>query len=266
MSWATIRPSLRQPGPVVDHRRVPLGRRRQVLVAVVDHPHRLARPPRQERRVEGDHRRVLLLAAEPAAGLRLDDLDERRVEAHARDQRLVDVVRALEAAVDGDPAVLAWQRDHRVVLDVQLLLVADAVGALDHDVGGGERRVHVAAPELVVGEHDVRLERVEDGRERLGAERHPALRLAERLAVRARRSARRARPGAGSRRRPGRGSAGPTRGSRRSSCPGCRPRSRRRRGPRGTPGRARSRAAVAWASVERIVAPYQAPGNTRSSV
>ena len=34
----------RDAGPVADDRRVPLGRRGEVLVAVVDHPHRLARP------------------------------------------------------------------------------------------------------------------------------------------------------------------------------------------------------------------------------
>ena len=55
-------------------------------------------------------------------------------------QRLVDVVRALERAVDGDAAVLARDGDHRVVLDVELLLVADPVLALEDEVGRGERR------------------------------------------------------------------------------------------------------------------------------
>ena len=43
-------------------------------MAVVDHPDRLAALQREQRRVEGDDRGVLLLAAEPAAGLGLDDL------------------------------------------------------------------------------------------------------------------------------------------------------------------------------------------------
>ncbi len=60
-------------GPVADDRRVALGRGREVLVAVVDHPHRPTGLPGQQRRVQRDHRRVLLLATEPAAGLRLDD-------------------------------------------------------------------------------------------------------------------------------------------------------------------------------------------------
>ena len=39
--------------------------------------------------------------------------------------------------------------DHRVVLDVQLLLVADPVLALEDEVGGGEGRVEVAALDRV---------------------------------------------------------------------------------------------------------------------
>ena len=73
MSWAMSRPSRVTPGPVADDRRVALGRRREVLVAVVDHPDRSPGLARQQRRVQRDHRRVFLLAAEPAAGLRLDD-------------------------------------------------------------------------------------------------------------------------------------------------------------------------------------------------
>ena len=134
--------------------------------------------------MEGDHRRVLLLPAEAAAGLRLHDLDARVVERHPRDERPVDVVGALEAAMHGDPAVVPGQRDHRVVLDVQLLLVPHAVRALDHDVCARQGGIDIAARELVVGEHQRRLERVEDRREGRRAECHAALRLAQRLAVR----------------------------------------------------------------------------------
>ena len=42
--------------------------------------------------------------------------------------------------MDRDPAVLAGHGDHRVVLDVELLLVADAIRALDDAVGLGEPR------------------------------------------------------------------------------------------------------------------------------
>ena len=48
-----------------------------------------------------------LLAAEPTAGLGLDDLGLAVVQPQRPLQRLVDVVRTLERAVDRDPAVLA---------------------------------------------------------------------------------------------------------------------------------------------------------------
>ena len=64
---------LRDAGAVADDRGVALRRRRDVLVAVVDHAHRLAEPLCQQRRVDGDHRRVFLFATEAATGLSLDD-------------------------------------------------------------------------------------------------------------------------------------------------------------------------------------------------
>ena len=121
--------------------------------------------------MERDHRRVLLLAPEPAAGLGLDDARLAVVDREAALQRRVDVVRALERAVDGDPAVARRDRDHRVVLDVQLLLVTDPVLALEDEVGGGEGGVRVADGHLVGGELVVRDLGVEDRRERLRADR-----------------------------------------------------------------------------------------------
>ena len=100
-------------------------------------------------------------------------------------ERLVDVVRALQRAVDDDPAVLAGHGDHRVVLDVQLLLVADPVGALDDQVGGGEPRVKVVGREPsyeaktwsdAIG--------VEDRRQGLCPRLDPALEPPQRLLVR----------------------------------------------------------------------------------
>ena len=153
-------------GPVADDRGVALRRRRQVLVAVVDHPDGLAGLPRQEGGVEGDDRWVLLLAAEAAAGLGLNDPGLLVGQAQRPLQRLVDVVRALERAVDCHAAVLAGDRDHRIVLDVELLLVTDAVLALDHEVRLGESALEVARGDVEVGEDVVREARVEDGRER----------------------------------------------------------------------------------------------------
>ena len=171
-------------GPVADDRRVALGRGRQVLVAVVDHPHRTPGLARQQRRVQRDHRRVLLLATEPAAGLRLDDARLPIVDAESALERGVDVVRALERAVDGDPAICRRDRDHRVVLDVQLLLVADPVLALEDEVGGRERRVGIAGRQLVGREEGVGLERVEDGRKRFADDLRGAARRPQRRPIR----------------------------------------------------------------------------------
>ena len=165
MSWATSVPSAFTPVRWVTIGRVALRRRGEVLVAVVDHPDRLAGLAGEERRVEGDDRGVLLLAAEPAARLGLDDPRLFVVQAERPLQRLVDVVRALERAVDRDAAVLARDRDHRVVLDVELLLVADPVLALeDRGPPSAKPAVEVARRDLVVGEDVVARERVEDRR------------------------------------------------------------------------------------------------------
>ena len=161
-----------------------LRRRGDVLVAVVDHPDRLARGPRQQRRMDGQDRRVLLLATEAAAGLRLDDLRAGVVETERPLERPMDVVRALERAVDGHPAVRPRHRDHRVVLDVQLLLVAHPVLALDDDVGGGHRGIDLAALDRVAGEHVGALERVEHRVQLLGARLEAATRLAQGRPVR----------------------------------------------------------------------------------
>ena len=70
--------------------------------------------------------------------------------------------------MDGHPAVAGRDRDHRVVLDVELLLVADPVLALEDEVGGGERRRRGRRGHLVGGELVLRGFGVEDGGERLG--------------------------------------------------------------------------------------------------
>ena len=114
--------------------------------------------------MEPDHRRVLLLATEPAAGLRLDDSGLDIVHPEATLQRAVDVVRALQRAVNGHAAVVGRDGDDRVVLDVELFLVTDAVLALEHEVGGGESGVRVALGDVVGGEDVLRDERIEHRR------------------------------------------------------------------------------------------------------
>ena len=140
------------PPALPNDRRVALGRRREVLVAVVDHPHRLAHALRQQSGVDGDHRRVLLLAAEAAARLGLHDHRLLGRQPQRPPERLVDVVGALQRAVDGDPAVRPWHADHGLVLDVELLLVTDSVLAFDDQVGRREAGVDVAVEQVEMGE------------------------------------------------------------------------------------------------------------------
>ena len=129
-------------------------------------------------------RRVVLLAAAAAAGLCLRD-DRLLVGQRQRSlERLVDVVRALHRARDRDATVRARLGDHRLVLDVELLLVPDAVLALDDQRGLGERGIGVAVLDLIGGEVMGRLERVEHRRQRLGPRLDMPARLPQRGLVR----------------------------------------------------------------------------------
>ena len=91
----------------------------------------------------GDHRRVLLLAAETAAGLRLHHAHLAFRQAQQCGERAVHVVRALERTHDGHASV-GGDGQHPVGLDVEVLLVAGPVLALDHDVRLAEALVDVA--------------------------------------------------------------------------------------------------------------------------
>src|SRR6202162_5749078 len=133
-STATAQPSVfLYAGPMPDDAGMPLGRGEHVLGAVVDHLDRPTGLQGEQAGVRGDHRGVLFLAAEAAPRLRLDDADllGRKAEQHA--ERLVDVIRALERAVDRHAAVLR-HGDGAVGLDIELLLEADTVLAFDDEV------------------------------------------------------------------------------------------------------------------------------------
>ena len=114
--------------------------------------------------MDGQHGRVLFLAAEAAAGLRLDDPDLLDRQAERAPERRVDVVRALERAGDRDPAVRFRGRDHRLRLDVDVLLGTDPVGPFHDQVGLGEARLEVALGDLVPGEGLLGRQQVEDRR------------------------------------------------------------------------------------------------------
>ena len=253
-------------GPVADDGRVALGRGGDVLVAVVDHPDRALGLAGEERRVQPDDRRELLLATEPAAGLRLDDPRRIVVEPEAALERPVQVVRALERAGDGDAAALGRDGDHRVVLDVQLLLVADPVLALDDEVRG--RRGRPPRPPVSM-RYSAKVWSLASG-SKTGASR------VVRGVARCRASRSVARSGAA---RSASGSAwcwiSPPSGTRigwsllmllTMFSPGMSAAVTTTTLVQSKAGSRSSASKVAWASVERIVAPYQAPGTTMSSV
>ena len=119
--------------------------------------------------MERDDRRVLLLAAEPAAGLGLDDLRLGVVEAERPLQRLVDVVRALERAVDGrrrrpraGTAIIALFSMYSCSWWPTRYVPSSTTSASAKPASRSPER------DLVVGEDVVADERVEDRRERLG--------------------------------------------------------------------------------------------------
>ena len=145
-----------------------------------------------------------------------------RSSAERPHQGRVHVVRALQRAVDLDAPVVARDGDHRLRLEVELLLVPRPVGALDHQVGGGEAGLEVALVDLERLAERRRLERVEHRGQRLGPEADGVAGGQGQGPVRARRPAPRAPRRAGSRRR--RAPAGRPRSGRPRSRPGCRPR------------------------------------------
>ena len=214
--------------------------------------------------MEREHRRVLLLAAEAAAGLRLDD--------PTRGRRAPGRAASAPCGRSTGTASSRGRRsrrrrghgDHRVVLDVQLLLVADAVLALDDEVGAGEAASTSPRATSYWAKTELGLEGSKTGR---SASVRSVTRRLPRGASRgpARRAAPPARPGGGSRPRPGRGSAGrPDRADDVLARDVVRGHDDDRdQSNAGSSSIAEQRGVR---SVERIVAPYQAPGKTRSSV
>ena len=86
-------------------RRMALRSGGHVFGAVVNNFHRLARFPRQQRGVARDHRRIFLLAAESAAGLRLHHAYFFRRANRTAPPARVHVVRALQRTPHGHAAL-----------------------------------------------------------------------------------------------------------------------------------------------------------------
>ncbi len=108
--------------------------------------------------MQGEMRRELLLPAEPPAGGRLNDPHGAFVPAEGMRERLDDVVRALERALQHEHVAVEPGR-HALGLEIDVLLGAGLVDALDHDrrapqclldltLGDAEMFEHVVAAEL----------------------------------------------------------------------------------------------------------------------
>ena len=95
----------------------------------------------------GDHRRVFFLAAEAAAGLRLNDADLFIRKAKQDFQRAMHVVRTLHRAVNRDAVIGAGgigHGNHAVRLDIELFLVARAIVAVDNHIGRSKTGLEIA--------------------------------------------------------------------------------------------------------------------------
>ena len=141
-SIATRRPSLVTPVRCRTMDRMAFGRRQHVFRSVIHDFDRPSGLERQQRRVSRDHRRVLLLAAESAAGLGLNHANV-RIGSQEALEGLHHIVRTLNRAVDCDAAVLG-DRDDAVRFDVDVLLMPGAIRALDDKVRTAECRLDVA--------------------------------------------------------------------------------------------------------------------------
>ena len=119
-------------------RRVTLGRGDHVFDAVVDDLHRTAGLERQQSRRAPRSSRDTLPCRRSRRRSRSDH-PHRAARPEQAAHRLDDVEGTLHRAVDRDAAILR-HGDHAVGLDVDVLLVAGPVGALDdHEVGAGQR-------------------------------------------------------------------------------------------------------------------------------
>ena len=86
----------------------------------------------------GNHRRVLFLAAEAAAGFGLHDAHFVVGQTEQHLQRAVHVVRTLHRSVHRYGVVRPRHGDDAVGLDVQLLLMTGSILALDDHIGARE--------------------------------------------------------------------------------------------------------------------------------
>src|SRR6202035_5837451 len=111
--------------------------------AVVDDLDGLARFPREKSGVTCNHGRIFLLAAEPAAGFGLHDADVVFRKAKKTVECFVHVVGALQRAPHRYAVGWICLRDHALRLDIELLLRAGFVVALDNEIGSAPSSLNV---------------------------------------------------------------------------------------------------------------------------
>ena len=144
-----------EPSSVADLGRMAFRGRGHVLRAVVDQLHRAAGLECEQRRMERDGRRVFLFAPEPAARRGLNHANARLVTPQRVLQRGEHVVRALHRTLHHEHVVLE-PGDHPLGFQVDVLLGARFIDALDHHGSLAQRALHVALLDLQPLEHVVR--------------------------------------------------------------------------------------------------------------
>ena len=131
-------------GAVPDDSWMTLGRRREVLVPVVDQANGASSFAGEERGMNRHNRRVLLLASEPSSCFRLDHHSLLIGELQGSLQGAMDVVGALQRADDPDGAVCFRESDCALRLDIQLLLQSNAKLTLHDDLRLPLRGRHIS--------------------------------------------------------------------------------------------------------------------------
>src|SRR5262245_48244002 len=123
---------------------VALRRRGDVFRAGINHLDGTPRLMRQQSRMRRDNGRILVFAAETAAGGRLNHNRLLIAQIEKLLDRFVDVVWALHRPHHRQ-RILPWNGDHSLRFDVKLLLMRHAILAGDYVIGLPEAFVDVAA-------------------------------------------------------------------------------------------------------------------------
>ena len=131
-------------GAMAGARRMTLGGGGHVFRAIVNYFYGFTGFPGEKSGVAGEHGGIFFLAAEAAAGFGLHDADALFGEAEKADERFVNVVGTLERAPNGDAIGGIGAGDDALRLDVELLLRAGFVIAIDDEICGAPGGVHVS--------------------------------------------------------------------------------------------------------------------------